>query len=124
MFIARYFPSVLDDLVAHTREEARPVVVIVLRPAVEWMVVAFGALEARTQENLRGSPGARQRVAVGPVVVGGRARVGAASRRDEFAGELVERFVFRDALANPVVKILDSFRIERVGLGPQQIRPF
>ena len=88
------------------------------------MVVALGALEARSQENLRGSPGARQRVAVGPVVVRRRARVGAASRRDKFAGELVERFVFHDALANPVVEILNSFLIERVGLGPQQIRPF
>ena len=43
---------VLDDAVLHAREERRQAVVVVLRPALERVVVALGALQADAEEHL------------------------------------------------------------------------
>src|SRR5436189_2054639 len=102
MLVAADFAFVLDHLVVHTGEQVGPIVIIILRPAVEGMIVALGALQARAEKHLRGSLGSRRRVAVGTKVIRGRAALGAAARGNEFAHESVERFVLSDALTNPV----------------------
>src|SRR5439155_21552631 len=106
VFVAADFTFVLDDLVFHARKEVGPVVVIVLRPAVERMIVALGALQARAEEHLRRRFGARGGIAVGAVKVRRGTAVGAAAGSDEFAHEFVQRLVFGDALANPMVEVL------------------
>ena len=44
--------AVLEDLVVDAGEDVGPAVVVVLRPAVEGVVVALGALEAGAEEDL------------------------------------------------------------------------
>src|SRR6266511_3565545 len=53
VFVAADFAFVFNDLVIHAREQVGPIVVIVLRPAIEGMVVALGALQSRAEEDLR-----------------------------------------------------------------------
>src|SRR5688500_3098673 len=50
--------------------------------------------------------------------------VGAAARTDQFAGELIQRFVARDTLANPPVKKAHPARIEDPFLDLEEVRPF
>ena len=45
---------ILENLVVHLGKDARPAVVVILRPAIEWMVVALGALKSDAQEQLSG----------------------------------------------------------------------
>ena len=80
-------PLVLHDLVVDAREEPGPVVVIVLRPALERMIVALRAIELRAEEDARGVLRARDRIAIGAPPVRRRILVGAAARGDELAGE-------------------------------------
>src|SRR5205807_6100701 len=94
---------VLDDAVLDPAEEGGEAVVVVLRPALERVVVALGALEADAEEDLGGGLGAGLRVAQGAVVVGRGPGVGAAPAGDQLAGELVERLALGDALPYPVV---------------------
>ena len=77
---------VLDDLVLHAGEERGELVVVVLRPVVERMVVALGALHADAEEDLGRRLGADVRVAQGAVVVGRRLLVGAAPAGDQARG--------------------------------------
>src|SRR5688572_19645872 len=44
--------AVLEDFIFHARENALPIVVIVLAPAVEGMIVALSALDASAEEKL------------------------------------------------------------------------
>src|SRR4051812_42759350 len=84
-------------LVVEAREEARPIVIVVLRPPLEGMIVALRAIELRAEENAGGILRARDRVAIGAPPVGRRVLEGAATRRDDLAGELIERLVSLDA---------------------------
>ena len=106
------------------REQVGPIVVVVLRPAVEGMVVALGALQSRAEEHLGGRLGARCRITVGTIEVRGGIAVSAAVGGDQLADEPIERLVLSDALANPVVEVLDTFFVERMRFDPQQVRPF
>src|SRR5256885_1677021 len=121
VFVAADFTFVLDDLVFHARKEVGPVVVIVLRPAVERMIVALGALQARAEEHLRRRFGARGGIAVGTVEIRRGTAVGAAAGSDEFAHEFVQRLFFDDALANPMMEVLHAFLVERMGFDAQEV---
>ena len=74
-----------DLFALHALEECADAVVIVLRPALEGMVVALGALNADAQEQLRGHLGTVVRVGRRPIVAGRwiaeRAAVGRQQRR-------------------------------------------
>src|SRR5205814_6804459 len=63
-------------------------------------------------------------IAVRTVKVCHRTAVSAASRGDEFADEFVQWLVFSDASANPVVEVLHTLLVERMGFDAQQVRPF
>src|SRR5947207_4152853 len=91
VFIAADFAFVLNDFVFHARKEVGPVVVIVLRPTVERMIVALGALQTCAEKHLRRRFGAGGGIAVGAVEISRRTDIGAASRGDEFADEFVQR---------------------------------
>src|SRR5207248_5566096 len=90
---------------------------------IERMVVALGATQLRAQENLGDRLGAGDRFADGAIKIRRRIEIRATARGDEFAGEPVERFVFRDALANPAMERLDAFAVEQSFLGAQQVGP-
>ena len=88
------------------------------------MIVALGALQARAEEHLRRRSGARGGIAVGAVEIRRRTAVRAAASSDEFAHEFVQRLVFGDALANPMVEVLHAFLVERMSFDAQEVRPF
>ena len=111
VFIAADFTLILNDLVVEAREQVSPIVIIVLRPTVERMVVALGALQSRAEEHLRGRLGACGWIAAGAIVVGRRRAVGAAAGGNQLANKLIERFVLSDAVADPVVKILHALLV-------------
>ena len=71
MFVAGNFAVVLNDFIAHPSKDRGPIVIIILGPAVRRMVVAFGALQPGSEENLSGCFASRDRIAVGTIIVGG-----------------------------------------------------
>ena len=115
---------VVDELVLHAREERGQLMVIVLRPAIERMVVALGTLHADAEKNLGGRLGPAVGVAQGPIVIGGRLVVGAAAAGDQFAGEFIERLVAGDGVADPFIKDLHAAPVELLFLIAEQIGPF
>ena len=78
----------------------------------------------RAEEHLRGSFGPGGGVSVGAIIISRGTVVGAAPRRDQFENKLIQRLVFSEALANPMVEILQALPVEHLLLGPQQVRPF
>src|SRR5258708_7766857 len=88
------------------------------------MVVALGALEAHAEKELGGGFGALGWLADGAIKVGGGVFIGAAAGGDDLTHELVERFVFRDGLPNPMLKNLGALAVERLFLVAQQVGPF
>ena len=80
-------------LLADPGEEGGEAVVVVLRPALERVVVALGALDADAEEELGGRLDRVLRVAADPVVVGRRVLEGRAVGREQLADELVHRHV-------------------------------
>ena len=115
---------VLQNLVLHLGKNRRPIEVVGLRPAVEWMVVALRALEAGAEENLRDGFRARHGITIGAIKIRRRIQVRAAARGDQLAHKDIQRLLVRDALANPAVKRQSAFRIECPFLHAQQVRPF
>ena len=88
------------------------------------MVVALGAAQLGAEEDLGDRLGAGDRFADRPIKIRGWIEIGAAAGGDEFSRKLIERFVLRNALANPAVERLDAFAVEQTFLGAQQVRPF
>jgi hypothetical protein len=82
MRIEPILPIVLQNLVANAGEECGQAVVILLRPLIEGMIVALGALQSDAQEHLSKCLGLALRVAECAVKVGGRLRVTASLGRD------------------------------------------
>ena len=115
---------VVDDLVLDAREEGGKLVVIVLRPAIERVVVALGTLHAHAEKNLGSGLGPGVGVAQGPVVVGSRLLVGAAPAGDQLPGQQVERLVVGHRLAEPFVEHLHALAIELLFLVAEQVGPF
>src|SRR6185369_9593013 len=77
VLIVIILPAVFQDLVLHLRENSRPVEVIVLRPAVEGMIMALGALQARSEEKLGDRFRSRRRFPVCAIKVCGRILIAA-----------------------------------------------
>jgi hypothetical protein len=96
-------------------------VVIILRPLIEWMIVAPGTLQARSEKYLGNRLGPCLGIAQCTIEIGGRIDVSVAPRRDEFTSKFIKRLAVRDALANPIVKNLDALAVERLFLVPQHI---
>ena len=124
MLVVVVATTVLKNLVVDPRKDARPVVVIVLRPAIKWMIVALRTLETGAEEQLRRGNRARHGIAVGPIIIRRRIEIAAAAPANQFTHELIHRLVARDALTNPLVKGLHAFPIQNLLLVLQQIRPF
>ena len=114
---------VFDNLVVDPREQRRPLVIVVLRPAIERVVVALSALQSHALEQAADRFRPRDRIAQRTIKVRRRRLVRAAPRHDQLADELVERFAVRDARADPTVKAFDARRIERLFLDPQHVAP-
>ena len=109
----------------HVVREGRHLVELLLRPFVEGMVVALGALHARAEEDARGVRQVVERHAAVAHVVADRAGVEAGTLAgDEFAGHLVPRFVFAQRMAEVVHIILrrgaasDALRLRTKHIGP------
>src|SRR5436190_14589476 len=112
MFVAGNFAVVLNDLIAHPSKDRGPIVIIILRPTIRRMVVAFRALQPGSKENLGGCFASRDGIAVGTIIIGGGSLVSAAPRRNQFTHELIERFVRGNAVANPALKMDHAFLIK------------
>src|SRR5439155_5240534 len=97
---------------------------VVLRPALERMVVTLGALQARSKKDLRRSFGPCRWITRGPVKIRRWIAVRAAVRHDQRAGEFIDWFIFHDALANPMVEILHPLLVQRMRFHTQQVSPF
>ena len=103
--------AVIDDLLAginpllapDLREERRPAVVVVHRPAIEGVVVTLGTLEAHSHEDLGHVLGKLQRVALHLVEVGRRRRETAALGREHVDHDFVEGTIRGDLVAKPSV---------------------
>ena len=115
--------SVFQDLVAHAGENTRPVVIIVLCPALVGMVMALRALEARAQKHLCGRLGPFDGCAQGAVEIRRRLGIRAPARGHQFAGKLVERLVGGEARANPLVKCPNALGVQRPLVGAKQVHP-
>ena len=116
-------PLVLDDLVVDAVEERREAVVVVLTHVLKRMVVAAGALEATAQEHLgrclRAVDGKAQRT----VEVRRRIPVGASGCGEHLVREDIKRLAGCQALADPVVKYLNTLGVKGLLLDPQKVRP-
>ena len=119
--------SVLSDvfqhLVVNFCERTGPVVVVALRPAIERVIVALRALQPSPEEHLRGGLGQFLRLANRTKIVGRRVGVCAAAGGNDRPGEFIHRRVIGDAIANPAVKQLHTFGVERAHLNVQQVGP-
>src|SRR6185369_9810461 len=88
------------------------------------MIMALGALQARSQEKLGDRFRSRRRFPVYAIKICGRVLITAPAGRQNVARKLVERLVVGDALADPVMKSLAPFAVERPLLIAQQVGPF
>src|SRR5260370_33275522 len=99
-------------------------VVIGLAPAVEGMMMALGTGDAQTEEDLGQSAGPVAGLGHDLVEVGRPASRQRALGGDNLAGELVERNVPGDAIANPPVVMVGGLVAQDLAVDPQQVGPF
>ena len=118
-------PRVLSRLAADVGEEGGEAVVVVHRPAVEGMVVALGALDPHSHEDLRDVLRRLERVALVLEVVCLRLGEGAPLGREQFAHQRVDGCVGLDPLLQPVGVQEHRLVTDRVGDGADhhQLRP-
>src|SRR5262249_2475671 len=108
-------------LAADASEGGADAVIVVLRPAFERVVMAFGALNANAEEELRRSLGGVLRVLAGAPVIGSGVFVGAAAGREQLAGEFIERLVVADRLIQPEPELLHSRGVELLGVRAEHV---
>ena len=84
-------------------EERRKAKVVIHGPAVEGVVVALGALDPCSHENLGHVFSELHHVALGLVVVGRRDIVSTTSGREHFLNNLVEGTILGDLITKPVI---------------------
>ncbi len=114
---------IFHDFVIDPREHSRPIVVILLRPAVERVVVALRAPKPHSQKHASRRLGPHVRVAMRPIEVGRWHVVRASPRRQQFAYHLVQRASLGKVLPQPAVKHLDAALVEHLFLVAQQVGP-
>ena len=100
----KFLAGLRAGLAADLAEERAEAVVVRLAPLLIRMVVALGALEAQTEEELRGVFELVLRGLHLAIPSDGRVFGDVAGRGEDFARELVVRFVAREAVANPRVE--------------------
>src|SRR6185295_1463099 len=95
-----------------------------LAPLLKRMVVALGTMKARAKEQLRCVFQLRGRIADLPIPRHRRVFVDFTRGGDNLARKPVERFVFKKAVANPLVKRVGAPGLATVSpLVPQQGAP-
>ena len=115
---------VLQNFVVHTREDTRPIVIIILAPAIERMIVALRTLQTNAKEHLRCGLRPRHGIAQRTIIIRRRIQIRAAPRRDDFTNEHVHRLVFQQRLRDPTVKRLDALAIDGLLLRAKEVAPF
>lgn len=108
---------------ADAREPRGGLVILVLRPALEGMVVALVAVEPHGEEEVRGVLHRVLGLAENLVVARGRVVLVRAVGRDDFARELVVRRVVGDLLADPVAERLRALRADELAVHLEQVGP-
>src|SRR5438067_10694429 len=91
-------------LLLHRSEEGRELVEIILRPLLVRVIVAARALEARAEKNLAEHRRPLRRLAA--IAIDHRRAVAmrVALGEQNFAGELIVRHVFAEALPQPLIE--------------------
>ena len=98
-------------------------VVLVLRPALERMIVALVAVEPHAQEQVRGVLHRVVRLAQDLVIRRGRILAIRAAGREDLAGELVVGRVGGQFAADPLAESGGPFRAEVLAIDLQQVGP-
>ena len=101
-------------------EDGSQAVIVVLRPAVEGMVVAVGALEPHAQEDPGGVFGLGAGIARDPGEVRRAVAMRVAGRQEERAGHRVERHPPADLIAEPVVEGMRPLGVSPAPADPQE----
>ena len=117
------FAVVLQNPVLDSREECGEAEVFVLRPDIERVVVAAGATDTHTEENLSDALSTLERVADGTEEVRRRVFVCASASRKDFFREFVQRPIRLEPVFYPAIVNLHALAIERFLLVAQQVRP-
>src|SRR4051812_34783292 len=100
---------VFQNLVLKTGEDAHPIVIVILGPAIERMIVTLGALNTSAQKKLSRGFTPFGGGAGGAIKVRGRILIGAAAGSNDLPSELIDRFMFENALADPAMKNFAAF---------------
>ena len=108
-------------LAANLREEGGEAVVIILGPALEGVVVALGALDPHSQEELGRRLDGGLRVAADPVIVGGRVGEGRAVGGQQRADELIHRHVPLECSADPAVEHVSPLGLDQPAVGAEDV---
>src|SRR5207237_9554641 len=94
---------------ANLGEESGKAVVIVHSPAIEWMIVALGALDAHAHENLRRILSGLESVSLDLVIICRRISEGAPGSGDQFLDNLIQRHVTDELVMQPVIVLESGF---------------
>src|SRR5947209_6606921 len=101
-------------LLFHAGEKGGQTVVIVLRPALERMVVALGALHANAEEELGGRFRQILRIARDAVKISRWVGKGASPGNQQIADDVIERGISFDLLAQPVLVDVCPLLLDRL----------
>src|SRR5262245_25835994 len=119
-----YLPRVGCLLIAHLAEERCEAVVVVHRPAVEGMIVALRALDARAEKRLSNILCQKLRRGFGLVIT--RCRIGEcpAARWNRFGHNLVNRSAGANLLAQPLIIESQTLRAHAIiGADLEELSP-
>ena len=108
----------------HLREERAETVILILRPALERMIVALVAVEARGEEKVRGVLHRFRGIAQDLPIARGRVVLVRAGRGENLARELIVGRVRLDLLANPILEKFRAFAAEELRVHLEFVRPF
>ena len=111
-------------LAFHAVEERRHAVIIILRPALKRMVMALGALDAGTEENLSGSLHRIIAIGRGAIKIGGRIDHRTATGSEQRRGKLIVRHIAAQSALDPAMILVHARRADLLYRKPQQIAPF
>ena len=115
---------IVRSLARKVGEIGGQVIIVVLRPNVEGVIVAAGALKTDAEKHLRDRFGRRRGVAIGSIKTRGGIAPGGTARGQDFAGELVKRRASGDLIAKPALKDPSSLVPHRLFFVAEQVGPF
>ena len=114
---------VLEHLVAYAGEESGPAVVVILGPALEWMIVTLRAGQAYAKKHLGRVLGPAEDLAIGSQIVCRRVSVGAAAGGQKLPGKGIERFPRGETLPDPPVEKLYTLSVKHLLLVTKKVAP-